>query len=106
MQHLSNDLVINFFSHKTDPSKIKHLKSLSKGHRQLNVYQTFTISNTYNTHIVKVSYTQTYHRNCNNDNHDKEDTDNNDNHAIIMMKIIIMIIMMIIGHCLFLMNEK
>ena len=68
--------------------------------------KTFAISDTYNTHIVKVRYTQTCHKNDNDHDNNierkKEDTDNNHDNVIIMMKIM----MITIGQCIFLMSDK
>ena len=71
--------------------------------------KTFTISDTYNTHITKNIVHTTYHNNENNSNNDnnnkernKEDADDNEKYVIIMMKIK----MIIIGHCIFLMSDK
>ena len=55
--------------------------------------KTFTICDTYNTHITKNIVHTTYHKNDNNNNNDnnkkernKEDADDNENHLVIMMK--------------------
>ena len=54
--------------------------------------KTYTISDTYNTHIIKNTVHTTYHKNDNNNNNNdkerkKEDADNDDNYVITMMKI-------------------